>query len=120
MTRDVRQQHLENETGDRVQIGGEGVAAEAQRFERNGTAARERIDHQRRVVTAVGRPHQVPAHLQVGLVGGHVPVGERADEPEQRRSEIGVRLRRLPDGTQELACLPLEFLRAVRVARVGE
>ena len=65
-------------------------------------------------------PHQLAADAQVGRVRRQVPVGELADEPEQRLAQLGVIRRRLPHRAQDGGRLPLEGVRAVRVERIGQ
>ena len=91
MPRDVLQHHLEDQAGHRIQVAGERLAAHAQRFQRNGTAAGERIHHQRRF-RAVRRLHQGAAGLQIGGIGRHVPIGEVRDELQQNAPQPVVRV----------------------------
>ena len=119
MARDVLQHHLEDQAGHGVQVARERLAAEPERLQRDRPAARERVHHQGRVLL-VGGLHEAPAHLQVGRMRRHVPIGERPDEPQQRLPQFLVALRRLPHGAQDLSRLPLERLRAAGVARVRQ
>ncbi len=119
MPRDVLQHHLEDQARHGVQIGRERLAPEPQRLQRDRSAACEPVHYQRRLLT-VRRLHQVAPHLQVGRMRRHVPVGERADEPEQRLLQLRIVLRRLPNGAQDLCRLPFEPLRTMRVARVRQ
>ena len=47
VARDVFEQRLENEAGDGIEVAGKGFATESQGFQRDGAAARERVDDYR-------------------------------------------------------------------------
>ena len=123
---DVLQHHLEDQAGHRVQVAGEGLAAQPQGLQRDRAAARERVHHQGRL-RAVRRPHQRPGRIEPDTVCRKVPVGEVGDELEQDPPQALIRLDGLsppirpPVHPQEdPPRLPLERLRAMRVARVRQ
>ena len=60
-----------DQVGDRVQVDGVGLAAEAQRLQRDGSAARERVKHLGHVAVGVGVQE---------LVGGRDELAGLADE----------------------------------------
>ena len=68
----------------------------------------------------MGRAHEVPPHVQVDLVRGHVPVGECADEPQERLAEFHVVGWRLTHFAQDFPRLLLERARAVLVAGIRQ
>ena len=119
MARDVFQHHLENQAGHRIQVAGEGLAAEPQRLQRNRTPSRKRIHHQGRLF-AMRRLYERPAHVEMGAVCSVSPVGEVGDEGQQSPPQFRVTRRRLPHRAQNLSRLPLELVRAVLVARVRQ
>ena len=80
MPGDVFQHYLEDEAGDGVEVAGEGLAAEAQCFERDGSATREGVDHQRGVSSGMRRANECAPGVQVLLFRGVVPIGEVGDE----------------------------------------
>jgi len=119
MPRDILEHHLEDQARHRVEVAGEGLAADAQSFEGNRAATGERIDHQRRLLR-IGRPHQCAANLQVLGMCRQVPVGEVRDEFEQRFPQVFIRRTgRALHGWKQLPRLALELRRATRIARVG-
>ncbi len=88
--REVLQHHLEDQAGNGVKIARERLAAEPQCLQGDRTAARKRVHNQRRFL-AVGRLHQCPADLEIGLVRGEIPAREAGNEHEQRVPQVLVR-----------------------------
>ncbi len=120
MTRDVLQHHLEDQAGDRVEVAGERIAAKAQGFEWNRAAAGKGVDHERRLAT-VGRSYKGTTGLEIGRLGGVVPIGEVADELEQALAEIRVRWALVTsDMGEQWPCCLLEGSRAVFVAGIWQ
>jgi len=72
-----------------VQVAGERLAADAQRFQRNRASAGERVHYQGRLLRISGA-NQPAGDLQVRRVGGVVPVGKAADELQKLLPEGGV------------------------------
>src|SRR5207302_8828422 len=76
-----------------VEVAGECVRTHAQRFERNGAAAGERVRDKRagavpaaeRLVSGLS---ESAARLKVFADGGVVPVGEVGDEVQQRLAQL--------------------------------
>ena len=120
----VLKQHLEDQAGDRIQVAGKGLAAQSQRLQGDRPAAGEWVYHQWRFFppppSTVRGLHKSAAHAEIVGMGGQVPIGEVRDEAQQCASQahivrprIAVRNRR-----KQPACLRLERLRAVSVARI--
>ena len=66
------------------------------------------------------RAHKAASHPHPSRMRCHFPVGGCTNKPEQRAPELAVAPRALVHFVKNVAGLPLERFRAVRVAWIGQ
>ncbi len=130
MSRNVFEQDLEDQAGNRIEIAGKCVTSQSQRFQRNRASTGKWIDDQRRFFStclrrAFGRQvcgfDEPTRDFKVDAVRRSIPVRKITDELEERLAEglIGL-LDRADHLRQQVARLLLELIRTVFIARIRQ